>query len=82
MLKDLAVDSNLNIETDPDPNPVSNRDPKPENNKDAFCSLLSIAACAKTALDNMYWLDYAFCAMGVNFCLLEKFGGCAQQLCK
>lgn len=65
----------------PKPNLNSDRIQDPGYTFDTSCSYLQIAACVQTSLDNMDWLDYAFCLIKGKFCLVQNFGFCAGHMC-
>jgi hypothetical protein len=78
------VDSNAKPGFEPghEPDPILNPNPATPNRTDGICSVASIESCAKTTVDNMYWLDFAVCALESQFCLARAFGTCTKSLCK
>lgn len=80
--KEVDEASKPGIKADPEFDPVSSSTIDPVNSTDFHCPLFEIAACANTRIYNMYWLDYAFCAIEGNICLLKNFGICGDQICK
>lgn len=52
------------------------------NTLDGIGCLFSIATCARTALDNMEWRDFADCLIEGNTCLGRIVGNCYGDVCK
>jgi hypothetical protein len=79
--KDVDANSKPDM-TDPKLDPVSDPIPESGNTVDISCPFFQIAACANNEMENMYWLDFAFCAIKGNYCLIRNFALCAASLCK
>jgi hypothetical protein len=82
VIKIVGPDTKPGFEPGADRDPISSLNPDTGSRTDAICSVASIESCAKTTLDNMYWLDYALCAIKSQICLAQTLGICTKTLCK
>jgi hypothetical protein len=79
--RDVDADLIPGLETGLEPDSVSTAKSDLGSRTDSFCSYSSVAACALTNLNNMYWLDFALCTIKDNICLMQNLGLCIWRLC-
>ena len=82
--KDVHENSNSGLDLNPEPDPDLNITPDPGISMDFRCPIFDLPAlgtCAKNYFSDMYWLDYALCAVKGNFCIKQAIGVC-ESVCK
>lgn len=48
---------------------------------DYACSVDGITSCADDEINDMNWIEYAFCAVGAPACLAELYASCIYENC-
>jgi hypothetical protein len=81
-VENKVVDGNskTGVATDPEPDPAYAPSCDSANSTDAICPWQSIQSCANAIVENMYWLDFALCAIK-GHCLTKAIGTCINK-CK